>query len=95
MVGTEISAGHFALPNPPGLAAGSYAVRINARTGPEGPRDAHLTDPRSKEQIPPDYNEQTTLKAEITPGGPATFAFDLVDSGRRPTPRATPRRAGR
>jgi hypothetical protein len=77
MVGTEIKGGHYALPNPPGLAPGSYKVRINSRSGvnPAGPPDANLADPSSKERIAKKYNEETTLKAEVKPGQTNTFDF--------------------
>jgi hypothetical protein len=83
MVGVEIRDGRYALPNPPGLVPGTYRVRINSRAGdgaaPGGPPDAHLADPESKERIPPEYNERTTLRAEVAPGGTKTFDFDLDD----------------
>ena len=86
MVGGEIKDGQYVLPNPPGLLVGTYRVRINSRSGPAGPRDSNLTDPRSKEQIPPEYNEKTTLKAEVIGGGSKTFAFELLDPGDRGGP---------
>jgi hypothetical protein len=77
MVGSEIKGGHYALPNPPGLAPGTYKVRINSRSGinPAGPPDANLADPSSKERIAKKYNEETTLKAEVKPGQANTFDF--------------------
>jgi hypothetical protein len=79
MVGTEIKDGHYALPNPPGLAPGTYKVRINSRSGvnPAAPPDANLADPSSKERIAKKYNEETTLKAEVKPGQTNTFDFTV------------------
>ena len=79
MVGAEIRDGRYTLPNPPGLATGTYQVRINSRSGvnPTGPPDTHLGDPKSKERIPAEYNEKTTLKAEGTGSGSKTFDFTL------------------
>src|SRR5262249_35255634 len=82
MVGAEIRDGSYALPNPPGLAPGTYRVRINSRSGagasPSGIPDMHLADPNSKERIPSQYNEKSTLEAEVSAGGPKTFDFDLT-----------------
>lgn len=87
MVGTEVRDGRYALPNPPGLAVGSYHVRINSRSGvdPSAPPDMHLANPGSKERIPTRYNEKTELTAEVNGGGSRTFDFTLADSSA-PTP---------
>lgn len=81
MVGAEIQDGKYALPNPPGLVAGTYRVRINslsgAGAGPADIPDAHLGDPNVKERIPAQYNEKTTLEAEVGSGG-STFDFNLT-----------------
>jgi hypothetical protein len=83
MVGSGISNGHYTLPNPPGLPAGKYRVRINslsgASTSPGSIPDMHLGNPESTERIPADYNEKTTLEVEVTSGGSRTFDFDLTD----------------
>jgi hypothetical protein len=92
MVGAEVRDGRYALPNPPGLAPGTYRVRIHSRSGvnPTGIPDVHLADPNSRERIPPEYNENTTLKAELTADGPKTFDFTLTDKG---APATSPRAA--
>jgi hypothetical protein len=79
MVGTEIRDGHYTLPNPPGLAPGTYQVRINSRSGvnPASAPDTHLGDPKSKERLRPEYNAKSELKAEVTGGGSKTFDFTL------------------
>jgi len=78
MVGAEIRDGHYALPNPPGLAPGTYRVRINSRSGvnPSAAPDTNLSDPNSKERIAKKYNEETILKAEVKPD--QTNAFDFT-----------------
>jgi hypothetical protein len=85
MVGTEINNGQYRLPNPPGLVPGTYRVRINslsgAGQGAGSAPDTHLSDPHTRERIPPDYNAETTLKAELTAGGTTTFDFNLTDKG--------------
>lgn len=79
LVGAGISNGHYVLPNPPGLAAGTYRVRINSLSGvsPAAIPDMHLGHPGSKERIPPEYNEKTTLKAEVTGSGSKMLDFTL------------------
>jgi hypothetical protein len=76
-----IKDGRYELPRPPGLALGSYQVRISSRQG-KAPRrtdipDADLADPTVKERIPPRYNLKTELKAEVKKGGGNTFDFKL------------------
>jgi hypothetical protein len=80
-VGTEVRDGKYALPNPPGLAPGRYKVRISSIKGSD-PRtqrvaDGGLASPDAKEQLDKKYNEETTLQAEVTPGGSKTFNFAL------------------
>ncbi len=79
MVGAEIRAGRYALPTPPGLAPGTYRVRINSRSGvnPRAAPDTNLTDPKSKEQLAKKYNEETILKKEVKPDQTNTFDFTV------------------
>lgn len=99
-VGSAIIGGAYGLPNPPGLAAGDYLVRIQSRaeraTNAAGIPDFGIADPSlSREKIPGQYNDQTTLKAQVTAGGSNRFDFDL--SGTRKEAAkvgAQPRRAG-
>jgi hypothetical protein len=79
MVGAEIRAGHYALPDPPGLALGTYRVRINSRSGVNASAapDANLSDPSSKERIATKYNDETILKKEVKSGQSNTFDFTL------------------
>jgi hypothetical protein len=79
--GSTITAGTYAVPAPKGLLPGTYVVRINAAeetgpapTGPPGPESMTQT---AKNRIPPQYNVDTTLSAEVTEGGRNEFDFDL------------------
>jgi hypothetical protein len=47
------------------------------RSNPDAPSDIELIDRKAKERIPPKYNRQTELKAEVKRGGGNTFDFDL------------------
>jgi hypothetical protein len=86
---TTITNGRYELPNPPGLAAGSYKVRIQARGNPKknatvseppkGVPDFNPVDPLLQEQIPEKYNDETTLTAELAQGS-NTKDFDLTGS---------------
>jgi hypothetical protein len=84
---TTITNGRYEVQDPPGLAPGSYKVRIRARgtkkQGPAGeiPKDIPdfdpTADPLLQEQIPEKYNDETTLTAEIAQGS-NTKNFDLT-----------------
>src|SRR5947207_14366077 len=56
-VGALIHDGRYEVPRPPGLAPGSYQVRIFSRQGKAPARtdipDAHIADPTVKQRIPP------------------------------------------
>jgi hypothetical protein len=94
-----ITNGRYEVPDPPGLAPGSYKVRIHARGNltkqgpagelPKGIPDFNPVDPRAREQIPEKYNDETTLTAEIVPGS-NTKNFELT--GTRSTSRGPARR---
>jgi len=82
-----ITNGRYEFPNPPGLAPGSYKVRIHARSNskknapvseaPKGVPDFNPVDPLLQEQIPEKYNDETTLTAEVVKGS-NTKDFDLT-----------------
>ncbi|MDR3635465.1 MAG: carboxypeptidase-like regulatory domain-containing protein [Isosphaeraceae bacterium] len=81
-VGTLIQDGAYRLPNPPGLAPGRYRVSISAQGGSAvragmAP-DMDLGRPGVRDPIPVRYNQETTLRAEVTRGGSNTFPFDLT-----------------
>lgn len=87
-VGGVITDGRYVLPNPPGLAPGEYTVRIFSRGGGAGERPrVPLMDfehAQGGEQIPQQYNDRTTLKAQVTAGGSNTFDFDLTGTRNAP-----------
>lgn len=97
-----ITNGRYSFPDPPGVAAGSYKVRIASKrdprtSGPVGePRkgipEVNPVDPRAPELVPAKYNDETTLTAEI---GPGTNTKDFELAGIRPASRTrvgSPRR---
>ena len=92
VVALDIKEGRFELPNPPGLAAGSYKVEIRSKNIPaevlaQGP-DMGARNPAYHEQIPEKYNDKTTLTATIATGD-NTINFDLT--GPPPPVTATPK----
>ena len=81
--GAAIKSGHFSIAREYGLVPGSYNVSISApdRGGGAGKPQAPGAGGRSalaKELIPAEYNAKSTLKVEITKGGPNTPAFTLA-----------------
>jgi hypothetical protein len=77
--GAIIDNGRFLVPPDSGLQAGKYRVRIYSSDFPKSPKDPLRLAPNElpKERIPPKYNTATQLTAEVTPGGPNTFAFEV------------------
>jgi hypothetical protein len=82
-VSGSIQNGRYHLLSRPGVAPGSYQVRISSREGPmrrgnpNTAPDADLLDPKAKERIAPKYNVKSELKAEVKKGGDNTFDFRL------------------
>jgi hypothetical protein len=77
--GSAIAGGKFSIAREQGLSPGSYRVVINSGEGstvPEGemPGTTRLT---HKELVPKQYNEKSTLTAEVKAGGPNVFEFTL------------------
>ena len=79
--GSMIADGKYSVPADKGLTPGKYTVRISAAqdagaapTGPPGPES--MTE-QAKALIPPQYNVDSTLTAEVTEGGSNVFDFDL------------------
>ena len=79
--GSTITDGKYSVPADKGLTPGKYTVRISAAqdagaapTGPPGPES--MTE-QAKALIPPQYNVDSTLTAEVTEGGSNVFDFDL------------------
>lgn len=81
LTGSTIKDGKYSVPAAQGLPPGKYTVRISASqeegatpTGPPGPES--MTQ-QAKSLIPPQYNVDSTLTAEVTEGGDNVFDFDL------------------
>lgn len=93
-VAAEIRKGTFEVPREKGPAPGSYRVLISAPVAAEAPRppaDSKTFDatsgtgaedmpsePVMRESIPPRYNSETTLKADITAGIENRLEYKLV-----------------
>jgi hypothetical protein len=82
--GGMITAGRFDVPRKDGPVPGKYHVMIFALEGPELPRPEGEMPGVPKAQkkgtpvpIPPRYNFQTELSAEVKAGGQNTYTFDL------------------
>ena len=78
--GGEIRDGKYSLPAQKGLMPGKYRVRISAAEGQQAPAADEAPGapkPAAKELIPPQYNVNTQLNAEVTKKGPNNFPFDL------------------
>ena len=81
LTGSTVTDGKYSVPADKGLPPGKYTVRISAAedagaapTGPPGPES--MTQ-QAKALIPPQYNVDSTLTAEVTEGGSNVFDFDL------------------
>jgi hypothetical protein len=77
--GAMIAAGEFHIPGGKGLQPGEYKVSIDSADesnagGSVGPYSMVI--PRSK--IPPRYNTETVLTANVTLDGDNVFVFDLT-----------------
>lgn len=84
--GGTISAGRFTIPRAEGPVPGKYSVMIyaEANTGSTGSAEGGSPVPAVRKSlaelrgvIPPRYNSATELTAEVKPGGPNEFTFDL------------------
>jgi hypothetical protein len=95
-VGSMVSNGRYNLPNPPGLPPGKYRVSIvasgSAAARPDRAPDVDIAIARTSgapKPIPARYNAQTTLRAEVTAGGPNAFDFALSGKPDPATIKAT------
>ena len=80
--GALIRAGGYDIPAAQGLEPGVYRVTVSAPVPggtPTAEERAAGASPRGRETIPPRYSDAaaTTLKAEVTAGGPNRFDFHL------------------
>lgn len=78
--GALIRAGRFEVPAAQGLEPGAYRVVISAPVpgGKLTPEEvAAGASPRARESLPEKYNTASTLKADVTAGGPNQFDYAL------------------
>jgi hypothetical protein len=78
--GARISAGRFEVPVLQGLEPGTYRVAISAAGPPASPTPEEIAagaSPRAQELIPPQYNEESKLTAEVKADGPNQLDFNL------------------
>ncbi|MCA9249222.1 MAG: hypothetical protein KDA42_19000 [Planctomycetales bacterium] len=78
--GAVIRDGKFDIPTAKGLKPGAYRVAISSPGGeaPQTPEEiAAGASARALEMLPPKYNGETTLTAEVTAAGPNQFDFHL------------------
>jgi hypothetical protein len=79
--GSRIQDGRFSIPRETGLIPGTYQVTINA-AAPTGAEPTKVAAPKkaprlAKELIPPKYNSQSKLTAEIKKGGTHDLKYEL------------------
>lgn len=81
--GATIVNGTYAIAADQGLPPGKYTVRISSPTGgiatPEAPGESTQY---ATEQIPEDFNSNSTLKAEVSKDGNNTFDFVIPDKAK-------------
>jgi hypothetical protein len=80
--GAQITKGKYRIPREKGLSPGKYRVTIYAGDGMSGAGDASPDSPNAgrkpgKDQIPPEYNERSSIVKEVTSGGPNKFDFNI------------------
>ena len=77
--GAPITDGKFSIPADKGLMPGKYMVRVSSAEKTAQPSESipGVAPPPAKDRIPPEYNENTKLTAEVTEKGPNTFDFKI------------------
>ena len=78
--GSLIQGGGYSLAQVSGLTPGTYKVAIRSGGDSSAPKDeAPGAPPRksTKDPIPAQYNNKSTLKVELKDGGTTRFDFDL------------------
>ena len=79
--GTMILNGVYELPAGRGLPPGSYKVSISAPETMEQTAVVGQELPPPAERIPPRYNADTELRAEVSESGPNEFNYELRSAG--------------
>ncbi|HPM82871.1 MAG TPA: carboxypeptidase-like regulatory domain-containing protein [Candidatus Anammoximicrobium sp.] len=81
LTGSTITDGKYSVPADKGLPPGKYTVRISAAqdagAAPAGPPGPESMTQQAKALIPPQYNVESTLSADVTEDGNNVFDFDL------------------
>lgn len=81
--GATIANGTYAIAADQGLPPGKYTVRISSPTGgvatPEAPGESTQL---ATEQIPADYNSNSTLKVEVLKEGNNAFDFFILNKAK-------------
>ena len=85
--GAMVENGKFQIPQEKGLTPGKYHLEINAPDNDAPPIIVRATPggpgiPTQPERIPPEYNDNSDKKIEVTADGDNHFVFDIVS---RPT----------
>lgn len=79
--GAVITQGRYQVPEEQGLPPGSYKVWVmSPEQGPAAPAEeapGETSKSLAKDRLPPQYNVQTTLVADVPATGKAEFNFDL------------------
>jgi hypothetical protein len=75
--GATIADGKYSIPAAKGLRPGQYLVRISSfeeqGPAPEGPPGPESMKPTARNLLPPEYNTQSKLTAEVGEGRPLDF----------------------
>ena len=84
--GGEIKNGEFNIPAENGVVPGTYKVMIEAylptgRKVPNSNKPGEMAD-ELRQMIPPRYNHNTELQAEVTRDGENVFTYDLEKPSR-------------
>ncbi|MHB8899767.1 MAG: hypothetical protein ACYC6Y_13555 [Thermoguttaceae bacterium] len=81
MTGAPIAAGKYEVPAEQGLLPGTYKVRVSSVQGTAAaeaaPGDSAAIESKNKELVPPEYNTQSKVTAEIKEGSANTFNLDI------------------
>jgi hypothetical protein len=81
--GATITKGVYSIPAVNGLPPGSYVVRISSPVGgieaPEVPGESNVL---AVEQIPNEFNTNSTLKVDVTKNGKNSFDFNIPQKAK-------------
>jgi hypothetical protein len=79
--GAVIAEGKYLIPAEQGLVPGKYRVLITSGDGVTPADPEGIPGPSgnfvSKDRIPPEYNQKSTIEVEVADADPNTFDFDI------------------